>query len=446
MSKTCPNRALSSDGAAISGASARDADIRPIGTEFLPGGCMTWAIWSPTVPGTWWSPTPSIVVPAATSTSTWISWTWPLPTAITHVGSLPWPYGWWSRTAYPIDRPPGTYGATTGSLSPLPPSKIGWKRGEKRAADRITDDYLDTALADFSGYIAADELYDGPFCILSIVDNHRFKRLIYEVLDHNPTEDDITRFFTRFRDILQARGLSLRGITTDGSPLYPAPIARVFPSARHQVCEFHVLAELNKAVLKAVTQVRRQLKATLPRLGRGRPSRASRRRAARKRRIEAGITDLFDHRHLFVQRHLTSRERKTLQRITRGQPGLRTLRQIVDEAYRLFDRRCRTDTALAKLARLRRRVRRFKTLRQTLNKLFSPTLEKALVFLDDALLPATSNAVERGNRRHRKMQKTVYRVRTGDQISRRIALDMIRDGQAQDRLSTTQTLHRARAG
>ena len=45
-------------------------------------------------------------------------------------------------------------------------------------------------LADFSGYIAADELYDGPFCVLSIVDNRRYRRLIYEVLDHDPTHED----------------------------------------------------------------------------------------------------------------------------------------------------------------------------------------------------------------------------------------------------------------
>ena len=36
---------------------------------------------------------------------------------------------------------------------------------------------------------------------------------------------------------------------------------------------------------------------------------------------------------------------------------------------------------------------------QALRKLFAPTLEKALVFLDNALLPATSTAVERGNRK-----------------------------------------------
>ena len=55
--------------------------------------------------------------------------------------------------------------------------------------------------------------------MLSIVDNRNFKRLIYEVLDHDPTHEDIIRFFARFRDELQARGLTLQGITTDGSLL-----------------------------------------------------------------------------------------------------------------------------------------------------------------------------------------------------------------------------------
>jgi hypothetical protein len=328
----------------------------------------------------------------------------------------------------------------------LPPFKTGWKRGEKRAEEGITAEYLDNVLADFSGYIAADELYDGPYCVLSIVDNHRFRRLIYEVLDHNPTEEDITAFFRRFRETLTARGLTLQGITTDGSPLYPKPIAEVFGAVPHQVCQFHVLAELTKAILKAVTKVRRQLKATLPKSSRGRPTRANRKLAARKKRLESRIADLFEYRHLFVQHSLTAAEQKTLRRITRGQPTLRTLRQIIDEVYRLFDRRCRTDTAWAKLARLRQRVRRFTRLRQTLKKLFSPNLEKALTFLDDSLLPATSNAVERGNRRHRKMQKTGYRVRTRLHISQRIAVDMLRDVQAEGRQQTINSLLHARAG
>ena len=80
-----------------------------------------------------------------------------------------------------------------------------------------------------------------------------------------------------------------------------------------------------------------------------------------------------------------------------------------------------------------------------MNKLRSPNLDKALTFLDDKLLPSTSNAVERGNRRHRKMQKTVYRVRTQEHIHDRIALDMLRDSQRPARTDTMKTLHRERA-
>jgi hypothetical protein len=283
--------------------------------------------------------------------------------------------------------------------------------------------------------------------VLSIVDNRTFKRLAYEVLDHNPTHADIQVFFQRFRSALGQRGLAVRAITTDASPLYPEPIAQVFGAIPHQLCEFHILKELTKAVLRAVAQVRKQLAAQKPALPRGRPSTKAARRAARERqRLQEKVRDLFDHRHLFVQHHLTAGEQKTLRRITRGQPRLRTLRSIMDEVYRLFDRRCRTDTALAKLARLRQRVGRFKAIRRTLQKLFSPNLEKALTFLDDRLLPATSNAVERGNRRHRKMQKTVYRVRTQEHISNRIALDMLREARKQEQQQTRTTLHHARAG
>ena len=89
-------------------------------------------------------------------------------------------------------------------------------------------DFLDWALTDFSGYVAADELYDGPFCILSAVANRRYKRLLYDVLDHDPTHDDIRTFLGRLQTALSARALTLLGVTTDGSALYPAPLREVF--------------------------------------------------------------------------------------------------------------------------------------------------------------------------------------------------------------------------
>jgi hypothetical protein len=60
-------------------------------------------------------------------------------------------------------------------------------------------------------------------------------------------------------------------------------------------------------------------------------------------------------------------------------------------------------------------------------------LGKALLLLDDQLLPSTSHAVERGNWRYRTRQKQVYRVRTQAQISARLALDMWREAQGAGR-------------
>jgi hypothetical protein len=308
-------------------------------------------------------------------------------------------------------------------------------------------DFLDWALADFSGYVAADELYDGPFCILSAVDNRRYKRLLYDVLDHEPTHDDIRAFLRRLHTALSARDLTLFGVTTDGSALYPMPLREVFGEVPHQSCMFHIVVEVGKAVLGAVASARKGLAAKQPKLRRGRPSTPAAKQAARtKKRQEAQRAALFTHRYLFVQRHLSKTERKMLWRISRGLPHVYVLRVLMEQVYALFDRRCRTQTALDKLDKPRRRLLRFTQVGETLKKLFSPTLEKALTFLDDKLLPSTSNAVERGNRRYRKMQKSVYRVRTHEQIRARLALDMWREAQAEGRQQTLALLHRARAG
>ena len=182
-------------------------------------------------------------------------------------------------------------------------------------------DFLDWALADFSGYVAADELYDGPFCILSAVDNRRYKRLLYDVLDHDPTHDDIRVFLRRLHTALAARNLTLCGVTTDGSALYPVPLAEVFGDVPHHICTFHVVAEVCKAVLGAVASARKGLAAQQPKRRKGRPSTPAAKQAARtKKRLAAQGAALFTSRYLFVQRHLNKTERKTLWRVSRGLP------------------------------------------------------------------------------------------------------------------------------
>src|SRR5215471_18614249 len=280
-----------------------------------------------------------------------------------------WRSGWWSKTACPTGPRVGTSGATTASLSPLPPSRTGSRLGGKKAQMRMDTDFLDWALTDFSGYVAADELYDGPFCILSAVDNRRYKRLLYDVLDHDPTHDDIRAFLGRLKTALTARALTLLGVTTDGSALYPAPLLEVFGDVPHQICTFHIVAEVVKAVVGAVASARKGLAAMQPKLPKGRPSTPAAKAAARtKKRLAAQGAALFTHRYLFVQQHLNKTDRKTLWRVSRGLPQLHALRAVMDQVYAWFDRRCRTQTALDKLAKLRRRVQRFTALGATLKK------------------------------------------------------------------------------
>jgi hypothetical protein len=194
-------------------------------------------------------------------------------------------------------------------------------------------EYLDWALADFSGYLAADELDDGPFCVLSTVDARRQRRLLSEVLDHNPTQLDILSFLARLHDQIKARGPVVRGLTTDASPLYPLSIALALGDVPHQVCEFHILKERTKAVRRVVARLRKRLASEAPKLPRGRTpkSAAARRQPRRARALRQRVTERFDERHLFVRHHLTAEQRAALRRLTGGQPHLRALRAIRDE-------------------------------------------------------------------------------------------------------------------
>jgi Transposase len=347
--------------------------------------------------------------------------------------------------ACPTRPPPGTSGATTASSSRPPPSRTGSRPPGKKKLAGLTTTYLDEALRDFSGYLAIDELYEGPHCVLSVVDNRRYNRLAVRVLDHDPTQGDVRAFLAEFKAHLDQRGLRVRGVTTDGSALYPEVLKELWPGVRHQRCRFHVLQEITKAVLRALAQLRRELKAQIPKRRRGRPRQQDRAQARRSRRLQQRVADLFTHRHLFVKHHLSAAEQRLLHKLLRGQPPLRALRAIMDEVYRLFDRRCRRVTALLRLLKLRQRVRRFKRLRRALQPLQSPGLAQALQFLDDRLLGSTSNAVERANRRFRKAQKSIYRVRSQRHIEQRLALDMNRELRAEKRARTLKTLHHARS-
>lgn len=118
--------------------------------------------------------------------------------------------------------------------------------------------------------------------------------------------------------MFSVRNLPIHGITTDGSPLYPEAIEEVFPGASHQVCEFHVLKEITKDVLKALAKVRKAMYVKVPKLGRGRPRSEQKKLVRRAKRMRDRISELFTNRYLFVQHGLSKGERQKIAKLSRG--------------------------------------------------------------------------------------------------------------------------------
>src|SRR5262245_19617561 len=64
----------------------------------------------------------------------------------------------------------------------------------------------------------------------------------------------------RFLKGLKAWGLSPAVVVSDGSTLYPAVLAELWPAARHQLCVFHLLKDVNDWVLAGVRRLAHALR------------------------------------------------------------------------------------------------------------------------------------------------------------------------------------------
>src|SRR5262249_46729071 len=166
---SCPGRAWNAEAATIQPAAAPTVAGVLAATAPPRGPCTTWATRAATALSTCRSATPSITAATVAATSPVICPTWPCPSASTPAAFSKWLSAWWLRMAYPTAPPPGTYGATTGSSSRTPPSRTGSRPPGEKKVETLSGTYLDEALANFSGYLTIDEVYDGPFCILSVV-------------------------------------------------------------------------------------------------------------------------------------------------------------------------------------------------------------------------------------------------------------------------------------
>jgi len=238
---------------------------------------------------------------------------------------------------------------------------MGWRLGGKTAPGHIGSAFLAWALETFAGSAAVDARSAGPYGVLSAVDNRQDKRGVYAGLDHAPSPTDLEAFLGRFKPALDARGLPLKGITTDGSQRSPDPLRTVFGAVPHPMWTFHVIKALTKGIVKAVAKARERLATVKPQVKRGRPAsqeKAARRLARQSQGMGQNSRDGCQERCLFVKRYLQPSERQRLLSRTRGFPQWRTWREIMEHVDAVFDRRCRTPTALGTLQTLRQWVNR----------------------------------------------------------------------------------------
>ena len=197
----------------------------------------------------------------------------------------------------------------------------------------------------FSGTLCVDELHLGRFTLLLATDPISDLPVAFALVSRN---DQV--HMRRFLKNLATWVSKPTVVVTDGSSLYPAVLASLWPVARHQLCVFHVLKDINKLILDGV----RRLARAMARRGngdrkrkRGRPSKAQ--QAAR---AAAGPTNkekaafVMKHRFLIVKKYndLTAKQWQDLTRMFEYLPPMRTMWNFAGEVNEVFGHDARVQT------------------------------------------------------------------------------------------------------
>jgi hypothetical protein len=197
-------------------------------------------------------------------------------------------------------------------------------------------DYRQWTLKNFSGTLCVDELHLGHRTLLLATDPLGDFPVAFALVSSND-KDHMRRFLANLRN----HGFLPEVVITDGSNLYPNVLAEIWPAARHQLCVFHVIKDINEHVLDALKEMRRKH----ARAGKRKRRRGRLTKAQKRARERYGKTNkeqayfIWKSRHLIVTRpeHLNGKERHRLGQMFAYLPALRTLRQFVLNVYRLFE-------------------------------------------------------------------------------------------------------------
>lgn len=289
--------------------------------------------------------------------------------------------------------------------------------------------YRQWTLDNFSGTLCVDELHLGHRTLLLATDPLGDFPVAFALVSAND-QDHMRRFLSN----LKTHGFSPKVVVTDGSNLYPTVLVDIWPAARHQLCVFHVIKDINAHVFDALRRLRRKLAQQRGRKRRrGRPSKnqqRDRKRQGKTKKEQAYF--VWKHRHLIVTRpeHIDGQQRRLLSRIFRYLPASWTLRDFVLRIYRLFDPEQSPHQASCRRAALVKDTRYLADpdLAKVLSMLNAEKFNKMMSFLHSpkAKHVRTNNHVERTNRQLRYFEKVRYKWRRRRTIVRFVVLALDR--------------------
>ncbi|MGC1954657.1 MAG: transposase [Gammaproteobacteria bacterium] len=289
-------------------------------------------------------------------------------------------------------------------------------------------EYRRWALQHFRGTLCVDELHLGRYTLLLATDPLGDFPVAFALVDAND-QDHLRRFLKN----LKTWGFSPAVVVTDGSPLYPAVLAELWPEARHQLCIFHVMQDISGCVLDAVKRMRREMSR---RGKRGRKRKRGRPKKGRRKNISLTLGQkahfILKHRHLIVKRreNQSEAEREAWATMLAYLPALSTLRTFMDKVYDLFSvDQTRQQAGCRRSALVRTpSFQAIPELARAIEMLSPEKFEKMMAFLHSAAgqQVRTNNHVERANRKLRYFEKVRYKWRQRRSIVRFLLVSLQR--------------------
>ena len=285
-------------------------------------------------------------------------------------------------------------------------------------------------LEDFSGTLCVDELHLGKHTLLLATDPISDQVVGFALVSVNDQAH-----LRRFLLALKYWGFLPRVVISDGSNLYPAVLAEVWPAAAHQLCVFHVLQDVTRKVLDAVRRVRRACerrgKAGRKRK-RGRPKKGAKKRAGKSPTAKEKAAFVFKRRYLIVKRFesLSEQERADLEVMFGYEAELKVLWRFSQEVYKVWQTGQSLKVARWRWSRLanNKGYQEVAELAEVLGWLDGEKFDKTQAFCGQPAQERqkTNNHVERMNRRLRFDEKARYKWRRRKSIVRFVLLRISR--------------------